>query len=202
MISIFPVFLLLSTLIVLTQGVNNRPIIGIFTQPTTDENPACGGDCLYIAASYVKYIESAGARVVPINYYSNQSQLDYLLSSLNGFMFPGGGAGYPDSAQYVYDQIVEYNKKGDYFPLWGTCMGFEWLVIATTQNVNILDPKSGQMDAYNYSIPLDFTEAAYKSRIFASASNQIMNILSTQNVTMNNHHYGLWTGSFYRSVII
>jgi hypothetical protein len=51
---------------------------------------ACGGDCLYLAASYVKYIESAGARVVPINYYASEEELDDVFSKVNGFLFPGG----------------------------------------------------------------------------------------------------------------
>ena len=41
------------------QQLNNEPVIGIFTQPYgTTPLPA------YFPASYVKYLESAGARVV------------------------------------------------------------------------------------------------------------------------------------------
>jgi hypothetical protein len=63
----------------------------------TASRPACGGDCQYIAASYVKYIESAGARAVPISYNANQSHLDFLFASLDGFLFPGGH--FPETAQ-------------------------------------------------------------------------------------------------------
>ena len=36
------------------EGHNNHwPIVGVFTQPTTSDKGNCGGDCLYLAASYV-----------------------------------------------------------------------------------------------------------------------------------------------------
>ena len=75
-------------------------------------------------------------------------------------------------------------------PLWGTCMGFQWLCLASTQGKLQLDPTDGtQMDAENYSIPLDFRQNALsESKLFNIAPQNIIDILSTQNVTMNNHH--------------
>lgn len=180
-------------------AINNRPIIGIFTQPTTSTQGNCGGNCLYIAASYVKYIESSGGRVVPINYYASQDELDILFDSLNGFLFPGGGSSYPESAQYIYDKIKLANDKGDFMPLWGTCMGFQWLLIAQSKDTSILDPPSGQMDAYNYSIPLMFTSLYKTSKLFSHAPQQITDILQNQNVTMNNHHYGIFPSHFEKT---
>eukprot|EP01031_Cornospumella_fuschlensis_P038047 gene38047-46228_t len=184
-----------------TGARNDWPIIGIFTQPTSSTEGDCGGDCLYIAASYVKYLESAGARVVPINYYASNSELDKIFQSINGVFFPGGSAGFPKSAQYIFDKVVAANDAGDFFPLWGTCMGFEWLLISATRDQNILDPKSGQMDAYNYSIALDFTADAKTSRLFSGAG-KVVDILATENVTMNNHHYGIWTDHFYQTTAL
>jgi gamma-glutamyl hydrolase len=150
---------------------------------------------MYLAASYVKYIEAAGARVVPINYNAKDAELDEIFNSVNGIFFPGGGSAFPHSAQYMFDKVVAANQAGDHFPLWGTCMGFQWLLIATSKNTNILDPPSGQMDSYNLSIPLDFTAAAPQSRLF-SKSGQIYTILERENVTMNNHHYGIYPAHF------
>lgn len=151
---------------------------------------------LYLAASYVKEIESSGARVVPVNYYASNEELDFLFESLNGFFFVGGGATFPPSAQYIFDKTVAANDAGDYMPLWGTCMGFQWLLISASRDVDILDPKSGQFDAYNYSIPLDFTENAATSKFLKDAPDGVYEILATENVTMNNHHYGIYTEHF------
>jgi len=75
-------------------------------------------------------------------------------------------------------------------------MGFQWLLIAATRDSGILDPKSGQMDSYNYSIPLDFTSKSSSSVLFGNAPSSILDILAKKNVTMNNHHYGIWTDHF------
>jgi gamma-glutamyl hydrolase len=195
----FRVFLTLLVAVAGALALNNSPIIGIFTQPTDSTEGDCGGNCLYIPASYVKYIEASGGRVVPIDYYSSIEDLDKLLPKLNGVLFPGGDALFPQTAQHTFDTIKEFNDKGEHMPLWGTCMGFEWLLMSATRDANVLDPKSGQMDAYNLSIPLDFTSTMKKSKIFENAPVQIVDILSKQNVTMNNHHYGIWVDHFSSS---
>ena len=176
---------------------NTEPIVGVFTQPSSSDQGNCGGDCLYLAASYVKFIEGAGARVVPINYYASEEELSKLFESLNGFLFVGGGSAYPPSAQYIFDKTVEANDKGDFSPLLGVCMGFQWTMLAATNNKIQLDPHDGtQMDAENISLPLDFTGTETESRMFKNAPEKIMKILSEQNVTMNNHHYGIFTSTF------
>lgn len=177
---------------------NDMPIIGVFTQPSTSSEGNCGKNCLYLAASYVKYLESAGARVVPINYYASKSKLDSIFNSVNGIFFPGGGAVFPESAQYMFDKAVAANDAGDFFPVWGTCMGFQWLLISASRNQNILDPSSGQMDSYNLSLPLDFTSEAKTSRLFKD-SGRLFDVLAKENVTMNNHHYGIFTEHFFKT---
>lgn len=76
------------------------PIIGILTEPTAcpPTKAAAGGDgadksknCSYIAASYVKWLESAGARPVPILYDWPADVVVKVLGNLNGVVFPGGG---------------------------------------------------------------------------------------------------------------
>lgn len=57
-----------------------------------------------------------------------------------------------------------------------------------------------RFDSENYTIPLDFTSLAPQSRLFANASSELMNILATQPVTMNNHMYGICMGCFHLSL--
>lgn len=46
-------------------------------------------------------------------------------------LFPGGATyfteknGYADAGKYIFTIARELNAKGEYFPLWGTCLGFE-----------------------------------------------------------------------------
>ena len=34
---------------------------------------------------------------------------------------------------------IEANNNGDYFPVWGTCLGFESLALSTSNNVTLLN---------------------------------------------------------------
>ncbi len=71
---------------------NQRPIIGIYTQSDSDDEPKLTATFqTYIAASYIKFVEMSGAQVVPILAYSTQSEIAALLPKLNGVLFPGGG---------------------------------------------------------------------------------------------------------------
>lgn len=52
-----------------TTPKNDRPIIGVLTQPLTDDfkkDPRFKGKSSYIMASYIDILESAGARTVPL----------------------------------------------------------------------------------------------------------------------------------------
>jgi len=79
----------------------------------------------YIAASYVKYLESAGARVVPVHYQYNTAQLAALFGKLNGVLFPGGAIDVGDptnplliAGKTMYNLAIKANAAGDYFPVW------------------------------------------------------------------------------------
>jgi len=80
-----------------------------------------------IMDSYVKYIESAGGRVVPLIYHHDLNTTLKKLENLNGVLYCGGGAGgdYLDFGRAIFKKAKEFNDKGKYFPVWGTCLGFE-----------------------------------------------------------------------------
>ncbi len=67
-----------------------KPVIGVVTQDNEQGWPAI--NTTYIAASYVKFIEGAGARVVPVFIHraGEDGYLDTTFSQLNGVLFPGG----------------------------------------------------------------------------------------------------------------
>lgn len=43
------------------------------------------------------------------------------------------------SAQRWIRKIIALNTNGTHFPVWGTCMGYEMIVLAITNNVTLLD---------------------------------------------------------------
>jgi len=187
--------------VVAVEAVNTHPIIGIMTLPC-DDSSMCGSSTEYFPASYVKSIEAGGARVVPIHYTQSKADIEDLLSHLNGVLFTGGGASLdPDSPYFqaieiAYNFVVQTNTNGGVLPLWGTCLGFESICRAASQDPNVLTA----FDAENYTIPLSFTDAAQNSRMFDSDAfpyaPYVMGLLSNYPITMNNHELGVSPSSF------
>nr|XP_015209057.1 PREDICTED: gamma-glutamyl hydrolase isoform X1 [Lepisosteus oculatus] len=180
-----------------TAKINDRPIIvtcrppqrlGVLAQEIkSSENP----EISYIAASYVKFLESAGARVVPVRI--NQSQEDYekLFNSINGFLLPGGGvnlisSGYAKAASVFYQLAIKANSEGDYFPIWGTCLGFEELTYLTSGKILLV-----RTNTTSVALPLIFTKGARESRLFKNFPTELLEALATESITENSHIWSL-----------
>ncbi|RUS74832.1 hypothetical protein EGW08_017389 [Elysia chlorotica] len=138
------------------QTLNDRPIIGILATDTPSDWDAATGKT-YISANYVKYLEQAGARVVPIRGGQPEEYYSRMVNWTNGALIPGGAANVATSligrsARLMYDAALKLNKEQDYYPLWGTCWGFQMLCYLI-QGENLLQPT----DSANVSWPLIFT---------------------------------------------
>jgi len=101
---------------------------------------------------------------------------------------------YYETAQYLYDRTVAANAANDYFPLWGTCMGFQLLNLLTANDSSVLSLRV--FDSDDLPLPLELTHAANQSRLFGSAPSTILSIFTSQNVTVNLHHDGVKTSVF------
>eukprot|EP00729_Bicosta_minor_P023071 gene23071-27589_t len=119
------------------------PVIGILTQNCEDDCPP--GKTTYIAASYVKYLESGGARVVPVHYNVPLDNLTETFHKLNGLLYPGGGMDlndfdtvYMKAVLHLWNLAKTANDVGDFFPIWGTCLGFETICVAAANDPAVL----------------------------------------------------------------
>mmetsp|Transcript_10068 Transcript_10068/g.25158 ORF Transcript_10068/g.25158 Transcript_10068/m.25158 type:complete len:324 (-) Transcript_10068:459-1430(-) len=178
--------------------VNFRPIIGVLTQPTTFSFTKLGK--AYLLADYVKWLESGGARVVAVPYDASEAELEFLFSSLNGFVITGGELNLAPDQQYwktgawFYNKSLEAYRNGDYFPVWGTCQGFQLLSMIAAQDPSVL--LVAQYDSENISLPLQFLPAAKTSRMFGGLSPKLWRTFSQDNVTMNLHQNGVLPSTF------
>mmetsp|Transcript_16637 Transcript_16637/g.30514 ORF Transcript_16637/g.30514 Transcript_16637/m.30514 type:complete len:340 (+) Transcript_16637:2035-3054(+) len=183
------------------REVTSRPIIGVMTQGGHEN-----GLEEYVAGDYIKYLEMAGARVVAIRYQAAQNDLEGLrkqFDSINGLLFPGGGAdlspGHPffDTADQLFQWALEANRNGDYFPIWGTCLGFELLnVLASGNNATVLTG-SGLFDAEDYPTPVTFTEKAASSELLGKMPRYLVDAIQKENITQNAHSQGISPNVFY-----
>ncbi|XP_018392928.1 PREDICTED: gamma-glutamyl hydrolase B-like [Cyphomyrmex costatus] len=181
------------TIMKTTETVNNRPIIGILTQEINETiNEICDNQYhSYIAASYVKFVEGAGARVIPIWIGKDKSYYEDILSKTNGVLWPGGSAdfsqrnGYADAGKTIYRIVKRINAEGKYFPIFGICLGFELLTYVAANGVK----HRTRCSSNDQTLPLEFTDDVRKSNLFKNVPPDVFRILETLNVTPNYHHF-------------
>lgn len=194
-------------------------VFGILSQPLCgDESDYFGeygytgvqDDCdynnTYIAASYVKWLEDGGARSIPIPFDASPSLVEDILSQVDGVLFPGGASSLPPSAIAIWEQLhsekyyhpAEDDAPGDLIPLWGTCLGMEFIVQLAADNSG-----KEREDGYNQ----DILEKGYDStnislpllnvdRRGLYRPDDVYDIVTGFNVTMNNHHLGISPNRF------
>jgi len=165
-------------LIFAASALTHRPAIGILSLKVSGKTS--------IPASYVKFLELGGSRVVPIVHTSSHDDIIYILGKLDGVLFTGGS---DVSTEYrkAVKTIMKYAMEQEWFPIWGTCLGFQ----------NILKYEGVELfktNAYGQttSVSLD-ADALKDSRMFWSKnplSMIVANLLST-NITANTHNWGV-----------
>lgn len=179
-------------------ALNPRPLIGILSQPG---DPAPEGHS-YIAASYVKFAEAGGARVVPLLVDDAEDVLRTKFEAINGVIIPGGGAdlspGHPyrEQTAKLLAWAIESNKRGDPFFMHGTCLGFQLLcVLQSKADMDILS----YFDSENLPSKLRFTDTAVtpSSGFLQSFSLELLNVLQNSTVSFENHQNGVGVSDFF-----
>ncbi|KAK8757494.1 hypothetical protein V5799_004876 [Amblyomma americanum] len=175
----------------------HRPIIGILAQKVNDLLPPRQANQTYISASYVKFVEQAGARVIPIFVDQEDDYYIKTFNAVNGILFPGGdvdavNSSYGRAASILYDLAMKANRKGTHFPLWGTCLGLELVARLAVGGKQVLTPCLAQ----GVGMPLDFTRDFRRSRMLHSLPRHLQTVLSSEPITYNAHHWCLTLENF------
>nr|XP_033785699.1 gamma-glutamyl hydrolase isoform X1 [Geotrypetes seraphini] len=189
---------LVAGLMSVAAGLNPRPIVGILAQEIHIKEFLSIGKS-YIAASYVKTLESAGARVVPIRLNLTDEEYEHIFYSINGILLPGGGVDlrtsqYANVARIFYRLALQANDAGDYFPVWGTCLGFEQLTVLTSDQLLLT-----MTDTENITLPLNFTTSPEKSKIFRNFPKDLLHSLELEPMTSNFHSWSLSVQNFTKN---
>ena len=173
------------------QSVAARiPVVGILAQPSQHDATHD-----YIASSYMKWCEAGGAATIAVPYNSTDVAVyDALLDQMDGLLLPGGAAPLSAGVVYLLYRIRHFNMNGGrYFPVWGTCLGFEFL-IEYLMDDNALE--TGFV-ASNVSWPLEQVE-----RRELYADEHIYTTVSEQNLTLNNHAQGIRPDVFHADAVL
>ncbi|XP_061755375.1 gamma-glutamyl hydrolase isoform X4 [Nerophis ophidion] len=177
------------------KTVNDRPVTGILTQIVSDAAMKPYGST-YIPASYVKYIESAGSRVMPIKLTLTTAEYENIFRRINGLLLIGGASNLETSdfarvSKIFYQLALKANDAGDFFPIWGTCLGMQLLTVLVAGQ-NLLTKATAE----NVALPLNLTPAAYTSRMFEGFPKELMEAVQREPLTGHFHHYGLTVKAF------
>ncbi|CAD8054452.1 unnamed protein product [Paramecium sonneborni] len=194
----------LALLVAINNSFNLNPVIGILTIPSDEdyiEYPK--SQYSYFAASYVKYVESTGARVIPIPYEADEATLDRYFSQINGLLLTGGTLAletesgpskYLQTVTYLLNKVIEANQQGDIFPLFAVCLGHQTLhFILSNKDYDVLSPASG-MGRVNKK--LTFTDK--QSTMFIDLKEQIFTSIETEELIYFNTAWGVLP-SYYES---
>ncbi|CAM6109411.1 unnamed protein product [Calypogeia fissa] len=188
----------------------NRPVIGIVTLPVTLEEEMVFGAQSF-ATSYVRLLQAGGARVAPIFYDSTTEELEAILSKVNGVVWTGSlvefnpsddepeGFKYRRTTEFILEYVIRENEKGNHYPLWGTCLGFERLMellVATENDETVLE----STDAVDFGTNLDLTSYGVRSRLFKNLSRELLNEVTQPegNIVYNNHELGVRPAAILR----
>ncbi|XP_058773781.1 gamma-glutamyl hydrolase 2-like [Vicia villosa] len=182
----------------LSPNLDYQPVIGILSHPGDGASGRISNamEASFIHASYVKLVEAAGGRVVPLIYNEPQEKLLKKLELVNGVLFTGGwikDGPYFETVERVFKKALEKNDAGDHFPLYAICLGFQLITLIISQDDNILE----KFKAQNQASTLQFVENAHiEGTVFQRFPPDLLKKLSTDSLVMQNHAYGISPAKF------
>mmetsp|Transcript_2841 Transcript_2841/g.3210 ORF Transcript_2841/g.3210 Transcript_2841/m.3210 type:complete len:363 (-) Transcript_2841:63-1151(-) len=184
------------------SSLNQEPLIGILSQPLFHDLE----NVSFIAASYVQFVEAAGARAVPIVYNDPKEKIIETFGKINGLILPGGTVGSDASSAELYDEVArmllslawEKNMRNDTFAVHGFCMGFQMLMRFYSEQGDSILAKG--FDSAEHANELLWTSKAGNSRLVGGdgpASTLRARMGQVPPIVLENHHEGIDIDSFY-----
>lgn len=173
--------------------LNPRPVVGVLYQPIDATlQPLCTTCTGYLVDSYVRWLQSAGARVALLDWEAPEAELNSSFSQLSGLLLTGGHCSFHNTSYgNVAEGLLQRAVATGDFPVWGTCQGFQQLAQFSS---GAMDPSvlhyTGNATE-GIALSLNYTDQVPESRLLGSAPASVVTTLGTEAVTLNLHHYSL-----------
>lgn len=124
---------------------HDRPVIGVLVQEisTVFELMYPNQFDSFVPASYVKWIEAGGARVVPVWTGKDRKYYKSIMSKINGVVLPGGyinktrQGGYAEASEIIVNHAIGLNMRQDFFPIFGIGLGMETLIYLSNDKKDV-----------------------------------------------------------------
>jgi len=181
-----------------SASLSSAPVIGIVTQPWSNKEEGS-----YIAASYVKWLEAGGARSIAIPYDASNELVEDIFTQIDGILLTGGdNADISPALYHLWDLLLssydndDEQHNHDLIPLWGTCLGFQYLIQLGSESKHASFPPRPLFDAYTgvsdgISLPLEQVKQYHLYQ-----NEDIYHAVQTQNITVNSHSLGITPQQF------
>lgn len=88
---------------------------------------------------------------------------------------------------YITRRVVRLNEEGVYYPLWGTCLGFE-AILTSLSNFTL---KRHKIQSVNHTLKLKWNPKA-QSKYFYSLPSKILKGANDKKINYFNHIYGIF----------
>lgn len=172
-----------------TNKKMNTLCVGIITIPHMKKTKYGSS---HIMKQYVDWFEERGVRVIPIPYDTTQHEQYFHM--VNGLLIPGGETTFIVKNKTFMNSIKRFFElslgREEYFPIWGTCFGFEALMFLIGGFTRLKEyPGHGYY-------PLHITQEGHNSRLFSSFSERYIHYLEHYKSCNNNHEYGISPADF------
>lgn len=168
-----------------TSKAHNRILcVGIITIPHTFK--VKWGQS-HIMKAYFDWFEKRGVRVIPIPF--DTPCPDKYFKEINGLVVPGGETDFIMKNSSFVETVTRFFELSlgarEYFPIWGTCFGYELLIAIISGGTRFKKyPAQGLA-------PIKITDAGWKSRMFKGFTPEYLKYLETRNSTAQNHDFGI-----------
>lgn len=197
---------------ILKEKISNN-IVGILTLPTSKNDQIWSKSSFsQIPASYVKWIEQSGLRVIPIKFDLPLKSIRILLRKINGLVIPGGAANFINqhkckfikkiikvkkkykkycasrfmkTVNFILKEAIIMNENNIFFPIWGTCLGFEVILVSLSKQTL---PRR-KINSLNHSQNVFWEKI--NSKYFIRMNKSDLNNMQNKKILFYNHIYGI-----------
>jgi gamma-glutamyl hydrolase len=158
--------------------------VGIMTIP---HSLKVGWGQSHIMKAYVDWFEERGVRVIPIPY--DTAECEEYFKMVNGILIPGGETDFIMGNSEFIKTATRFFELSlgakEYFPIWGTCFGYELLITIISGNKRFKKYPAQSL------APIKITETGWRSKMFGGFSHKYLKYLEDKNSTAQNHDFGI-----------
>lgn len=175
----------------------DRPIVGILSLAISEEfkkahhlNVSAETRAM-IPASYVKWLQSAGAQVVVIPHFWESSRIHALVNKLSAVLFTGGDYGDAEwnaTTAWIYDEAVRRSETSNKLALWGTCLGFERIMQVASRDEIGTVIRAPLLDR---SVSVEWTVSSRESDIYSFLGREDASRFAKLPIAYNFHSWGV-----------